>query len=290
MAQRMNSAPPGALYAQNLPLVDTDIRPLAPLWEEKLRSFEQSTDLGVWPLLQKVQVIAGMRERLLNPFKVNQGGQPFCGPTALLFELVRQEPERYIEICRSLFERGHFRSTNQTIHATERLRNSPGEFRMGQADWLVLATLRDAENILFAVDPAAPEFVRNLSGMTKSWEMVGWAREVLGYRKVSYRHAYVMGDVQALREAQRAIDRGGVAFMLITAENFLKKSDLKVTFPNHWIVLLDSSKLPRRNLLPWQKDNQPNLEFEVYSWGRRYQISLPERTFDDHFWGVVIAE
>lgn len=295
--QRINSAAPGTVYAQALPLNPADSRELTPLLQERLQAFERSPAPGVWPLLTKAQVIQGVRDRLVNPFKVNQGGQPFCGPTAILFELVRQQPERYLEICQSLFEQGWFQAKTQRITTTERLRKSPGEFRMGQADWLVLAALRDAENSLFPVDPGAPEFVRNLSGITKSWEVVGWAKEVLGYQRVVYRHAYLLGDVQALREAERAIDAGGAAFMLITAENFLTRSKLPVTFPNHWVVLLGNAVLPNQLGQLGQRvgrlfgDRKPSLElqFEVYSWGRRYQVKLPEPVFDDHFWGVVIA-
>ncbi|MDF0554529.1 hypothetical protein [Kamptonema sp. UHCC 0994] len=34
--------------------------------------------------------------------------------------------------------------------------------------------------------------------MTKSWEMMGWVREILGYRDVKYRHGYLIWDVSAL--------------------------------------------------------------------------------------------
>jgi hypothetical protein len=59
-----------------------------------LDSFEKSTQPGVWPNLDKKTIIADMRSRLADPFQVNQGGQPFCGPASILFELVRKQPLR----------------------------------------------------------------------------------------------------------------------------------------------------------------------------------------------------
>jgi hypothetical protein len=44
---------------------------------QAIDNFEQSTQAGVWTNLDKKVVIADMRSRLADPFKVNQGGQPF---------------------------------------------------------------------------------------------------------------------------------------------------------------------------------------------------------------------
>jgi hypothetical protein len=52
----------------------------------------------------------------------------------------------------------------------------------------------------FNIEVEAPDIIRNLSGMTKSWEMKGWTREVLGYRKVKYIHTYIFGEYEALNE------------------------------------------------------------------------------------------
>ncbi len=282
--------PPTSLpYGKPLKLTPTDRRPLTPEIEQRLQRFVESTKTGVWPHLEKEKLIQQMGDRLRNPFAVSQGGQPFCGPTAILFELLRQQPIRYIEICQDLFERGFFQTQTKSIAATERLRNSQGELRIAEAEWLLLATLRDAENRIFQVDPSAPEFIQQLSGITKSWEMVGWAKEVLGYGRVRYRHAFVLGDVSALRWAERSLRRGGVAFLLITADGLLKSQALTVTVPNHWIVLLGNVQVTGPRALWWWRSNR-QISFEIYSWARRYGIEVPELEFEDLFWGVVTAE
>ncbi|MEO0490658.1 MAG: hypothetical protein AAFZ49_14035, partial [Cyanobacteria bacterium J06659_2] len=189
---------------------------------KELKAFERSPFQGVWPHLDKQEILEDMRSRLHNPFNVNQGQQPFCGPASILFELVRKQPLRYVQMCRKLFEMGGFQAKTEWIQTSEALRQaSQGNLRMGQADWMVLSTLRESENRIFPVEPNAPEVVRNLAGMTKSWEMKGWIREILGYDNVTYRHTYLLGDLSAMKQAQAAIDAGGVAFGLITAEGML---------------------------------------------------------------------
>lgn len=55
-----------------------------------LAEFEKSNTPGVWSNLDKNQILADMRSRILDPFQVNQGGQPFCRPTSIFFELVHR--------------------------------------------------------------------------------------------------------------------------------------------------------------------------------------------------------
>ncbi|MBD1940815.1 hypothetical protein H6F50_00385, partial [Coleofasciculus sp. FACHB-712] len=44
--------------------------------QQAIADFEQSSAPSVWSSLDKQQVIADMRSRLIDPFQVNQGGQP----------------------------------------------------------------------------------------------------------------------------------------------------------------------------------------------------------------------
>lgn len=276
-------------YGKPRGLRSGDWRSLDASLTQRLERFADSDNAGVWPHLDKAKLLRQMRERLRNPFRVAQGKQPFCGPAAIVFELLRTQPLRYIEICQALFEQGKFRAARKTIEAPERLRHSQGEIGIAEADWMLLATLRDAENRLFQVDPNAPLFIQQLSGITKSWEMMGWAKDVLGYRKVRYRRAFLFGDVGAMRWAERSLRRGGVAFLLVTADGLLKKQPMPVTVPNHWIVFLGHLEV-EGNRVPWIGRSNRQLKLEIYSWARRYGIDVSEREFEDLFWGVVIAE
>lgn len=247
--------------------------------EALLLEFEQSIAPGAWPFLDKATIISELRARIHNPFLVSQGGQPFCGPASVLFELVRKQPQRYIEICRSLFLVGGFHSVSQYIASSEPLRHSSfGNLRMGQADWMVLATLRDVETRLFPVEPNAPNVIRNLAGMTKSWEMKGWIREILGYTNIQYCQAYLTNDLEALNAAAVTIQAGGVAFALITAEGMLSDKPPLVPFPSHWIALLGNVVIQAEAI-----------EFDIYTWSKQMRLKMELGEFKKYFWATITA-
>jgi hypothetical protein len=244
-----------------------------------LEAFEASIVPGAWQFLDKATVIGEMRDRLSNPFAINQGGQPFCGPAAVLFELVRKQPERYVELCQNLFAIGGFHSQNHYIAASDELRAaSTGNLRMAQVDWMVLATLRDAETQLFPVEPNAPDLIRNLAGMTKSWELIGWVKEILGYQQVDYNHAYLLNDLSALQKAETAIAHGGVAFSLITAEGLISH-EWVIPAPNHWVTILGNVEA-----------NDDRTAFDIYTWSKQVRIDIDTPTFRKYFWLTVTTE
>ena len=252
-----------------------------------LTAFQQSDQPGVWPHLDKGKIVAEMRSRLKNPFTVNQGQQPFCGPASILFELILKFPLRYVEMCRNLYEYGYFHSRARQINASENLRqSSQGNLRMGPADWMVLATLRESENLIFPVEPSAPTIVRNLAGMTKSWEMKGWVREILGYPNVKYRHTYILRDLKALRQAQEVIESGGVAFALITATGLLGKQDAKVTVPNHWVTIAGNVNIKKGT---FGRHDSGHVNFDIFTWAQKMHVDAKEGIFEDSFWGVVLG-
>jgi hypothetical protein len=124
---------------------------LDPAVYSAIANFEKSNVPGVWATLDKNQVLADMRSRLADPFQVNQGGQPFCGPASILFELIRKQPLRYVQVCQSIFETGGFQGQTTRIKASQTLVKSRGRLRLSQADWMVLATLREAENSILTL-------------------------------------------------------------------------------------------------------------------------------------------
>jgi hypothetical protein len=240
-------------------------------------NFEQSTAPSAWVSLNKTTLIAELRARVSNPFQINQGGQPFCGPASVLFELIRKQPERYIQLCQSLFERGGFQCKTRWIQASEKLQQNPDQnFRMEQIDWMVLSTMRESENLLFSVEPNAPELIRNLAGMTKSWELKGWVEEILGYSQTDYHHAYLLSDFNAFNASIATLQNGGIACLLITAEGMLSDNPPPIPFPSHWVTLLGNAEVTRDRVM-----------FDVYTWSKIIRVDLNVADFKKYFWASV---
>jgi hypothetical protein len=247
--------------------------------EEAIAAFEGAIAPKVWDFLDKTTVINDIRARVNNPFLVSQGGQPFCGPATILFELVRRFPVRYVEMCHTLFVTGGFNGQTQFISASEQLRHaSRGNLRMGQADWMILATLREKENLLFPVEPNAPDIVRNLAGMTKSWELKGWIKEILGYSQVKHDYTFLMNDIPAMTQAANVLQSGGVAFALVTAEGMLAGQPPLIPYPSHWVSLLGNISVQR-----------DSVTFDIYTWSQKMRLQLDPSSFKKNLWAIVTA-
>jgi len=242
--------------------------------------FEQSPTPGIWPAIQKPQLLEEMRSRVQDPFQVDQGHQPFCGPAALVFELLRHNPVKYVQICRNLYQLGGFSTTTHWISPQPSLIADQGNPRMPLTDWMVLATLRESENLIFPVQTYSIEIVRNIAGMTKPWEMQGWIAEILGYRNTQFAATLFTGSRQIIQKAAEVINSGGVAFALVTSPGLLYGDPPLVPLPGHWISLLGnvSTQTPDR------------LSFDTFTWARKMHVDVAESRFRSHFWGIVTGQ
>jgi hypothetical protein len=264
-----------------------------PSLDRQLAKFARSSQAGVWNYLDKRQIISDIRDRLIDPYQIQQGEQPFCGPAAVVFELIRKQPDRYIDICQSLYEHGSFEGYTKKIKVAGRLCRSYGNLRMAQADWMLLATLRDCANTIVPVHPKAPKLIRELGGITKPWEISGWVRELLGYTQTKSHPTPISGEFRALQEADNTIKSGGVAFALINSQGLLGNNSFLASrfhrvYPNHWVTILgDISIEPPTKIA---KNKQSRVKFDIYSWGRKIHVNTNKTTLEDFFWGVTVGK
>lgn len=263
-----------------------------PSLDEQLAKFARSTQTGVWKHLDKSQIISDIRDRIRNPYQLQQGEQPFCGPAAVVFELIRKQPERYIRICQSLYEQGSFEGYSKKFVAAGRLCRSYGNLRMAQADWMILATLRDCANTIVPVHPKAPKLVREIGGITKPWEISGWTRELLGYTHAKSHPTPIAGELRALQSATKTIESGGVAFALINSQGLLGHNSFLASrfhriYPNHWVTIVDSISIESPTKIA--KNGHNRIKFDIYSWGRKIHVNTDTATIKDFFWGVTIG-
>ena len=264
-----------------------------PSLEAQLDKFARSTQTGVWTHLDKRQIISDIRDRIIDPYQIKQGEQPFCGPAAVVFELIRRQPDRYIQICQSLYEHGSFEGYSKNFVAAGRLCRSYGNLRMAQADWMILATLRDCANKIVPVHPKAPKLIRELGGITKPWEISGWIRELLGYTQSKSHPTPLSGEFQAIQAANSTIESGGVALALINSQGLLGNNSFLAArfhriYPNHWVTIVSNILVESPTKI--SKHSHSRIEFDIYSWGRKIHVSTNPATIKDFFWGVTLGK
>jgi hypothetical protein len=251
--------------------------------EEAIARFAESARPGVWPHIPKAGLIRDIRNVVADPFVIKQEGMPLCGPAAILFELAARHPERYVAICQELYETGKFQARTKEIRPSTTLRNSAVAAGLTSADWMLMATLRDVENALFPVEAGSGEFVM---GFHTPWEMKGWTSELLGFDDVEYTSTYFYGEFDAMREAERARNAGGVAFLMINGAMCGNDAPL-VGYPDHWVSFLGGLKIDEG---VWYKHDSGHIWFDCYSWGDTKHIDLGEGPFEDYMWGVVTGK
>lgn len=246
------------------------------LVQQEITLFEQSTSAGKWSHIPKAELIADIRKTIANPFNVQQVNTPLCGPAAIVFELVRKQPKRYVQICRQLWETGKFQARTETIEPSDTLLNSSvkGEGnKISLADWMLMTALRDTANLIFDVDSNSGNFVM---GLALPGEMRGWTFELLGYDTVDFISTYTFGEIDAMQTAQKLWVAGGVAFLMIDADLLHNKA--AGIIPNHWIVFLGGLTL---------NNISDELNFQCYSWGNTFSVSKKQDDFEDYLFGVV---
>lgn len=253
--------------------------------QEAMDRFRNSNVPGKWLFITKTDLLNDISRTISRPLYVNQGSTPLCGPAAIVYELVCKQPARYIDICKELYETGKFKGKTKTFEPSSALKRSRlrSANRISTADWMLMATLRDTANEVFDVTSDSNNFVM---GISTPWEMKGWTSEVLGYGNVDWESTYVYGEFEAMRQAKRARDRGGVAFIMCHSA-MVGGSSATIDYPNHWITY--DSRLHIDEGV-WYRHDSGHIKFRSYTWGRLVDVDLDEGKFEDCMFGVVTGK
>ncbi len=268
----------GAHYTLTYSVVDRPDITAEDLASFAAEQFEQSERGGLWAKISKKALAENLRERRQSALEIDQERSNFCGPTSIVYELARTQPRRYIELSRQLYETGGFWSRTKRVEATEKLMADDIGQKMDPADWMLIATMRNAENTLFKVEAAAKGLVSGLQGMTHPWEIKGWAEEILLKEDVEVDTCFVAGELDAIKAGHAAWEAGGSAFILLNMA-ILKSGERDLPpWPDHWVVYQGGLEI-----------DDDRVAYNVYSWGRIIELDLTRKRFEKSLFTVVTA-
>ena len=244
--------------------------------ELAIDDFEKSPKKGLWTQLKKADLISGLKERGADPYAVNQRMTLFCGPASIIFALIRNDAVRYVRICQQLFENGSFGpplTRKKTFTASKDLLAEPPDGNTHPIDWMLAATLRESENLLF---PATYK----LGQLTLDGAMNDWATELLlNHKAAETTTCYLYGEMGALQKAQEAVKKGGVAFLLI--DSAMLGQGIIVHVPTHWIALVEP--------ITFTKGSPDRIRFYCYTWTYHWSVDEEEAKILNNIYGVVTA-
>ncbi|MGV8123186.1 MAG: FG-GAP-like repeat-containing protein [Candidatus Xenobiia bacterium LiM19] len=253
----------------NLADDDKKLKALAALME-----FNYSKNSEKFSKINKYNNLIGeIKARIKNPTVMYQADQSLCGPVAIIVALALKNPERYVHMCREMYEKGTFSAYGETIKPGSHLYTAPVPQGMPHVDWMLAASMRDYENEILDFDEDD-----KVAGMTGPQAMTHWMKSILGCANPAYVSTYTSGEKSALKEAGDAINNGCVAAVMVDhcfLPNAKKASE--VNHPTHWVLLLDVEAVGSI------------VKFDIFTWGKVMHVELGTDAFEDLFWGVVFG-
>jgi len=252
-----------------------------------------------------------LMDRIHDPWKIDQGGTPLCGPAAFMYCIAKDRREDYVRYVLDLAEHGVGKlGNNLTVTPSMVCRNAPPDEKIDPVDWVALASLRDSANSFLPMDGPDSE----TAGITMGGAMVDWFRATGWFpggvgKAIKYNWSQPVDELHDIDRHRRPeplvnlcgidprVSGGGHVCLLIrfqilnntppvSERNRLKpsgKSKKWYGFPNHWVVLEGHIGLTH-SATPDQM-----LNFKVWSWGGMKTIKMPVRQFLPYYYGYVSA-
>lgn len=283
------------LGTRNTPAVDRAIA-LA-------KAFGKRAGGGTFKQLVRQKIANGLVKRLENPDSFDQGQTWLCGIATFVRVWAFDHPVEYVTLAIDLFEKGsgklvgHAKYAGKTITPSAELKASPpaklsNNDDFDHADWIVLASIREAFNDVF--NYSADEGVFRI----KAWNFpsdVEREFKAAGYTRVVNKAANGVGGggFQNLSEAADLYERDWRVILLINSRLLGTKDEVgsigAINHSNHWVGLNSSIVVNTFG------NNAMVYPFEVYSWNRLVTVPtwkkpLPFATLDKSYFGFVAGK
>lgn len=244
--------------------------------ESVIASFASGSGRGAFPNLSRDQVLLGIRNRLANPDKIDQGDASLCGPASFLYCLIKDYPETWVTYVTQMYLKGSARIHGLEVKPSRDCLNAnPSGIK--PVDWVALASLRDSENTFFDYQASSNE----VGGITMPGTMASWF-EKAGYMQVNNdTNLFFTKGADSLKTALGLAAQHRRVCMLINARMIANKGGKSGFFStaNHWVVLQDGAGI---------SGGQASLN--IWSWGESHTHGFRDagRVLTNHY-GYVSA-
>jgi hypothetical protein len=270
---------------------------------QRIDHLRKGSGPGMWLHLHRTRVADELHDRVEDPTKIDQGQVGLSGPAAFMQDLATDDPEAYARLAQELFEQGHahlFRAANRRagakfINPDEDLRTYPIPFDpagkdtyIPEADWLVLASLRQAydhwswwnwEHFYQALPTEGGTYAKDIEQLFKD---TGYTK-VINSTGESHWH-----NQNSATQASQYVAQGYRVYLQINADllvpmaPFSGKDEL-----NHAVGLISpitvgppSAVGPPRAVGPSSAVGPSTVQFKIFTWGKA--LTIPLRQADRH--------
>lgn len=250
----------------------------------KVAAFRAGKGGGKFKHLSRKSVADGLDVRIDKPEKVNQGYSSLCGPSALVYQVARDQPEAYAQFAVDLYEKGRGRIGKLSVEPGSDCRNYnlPASSGMEAVDWLTLASIRDSENFFFDYQ----SYKDTGAGITMPGDMEDWMKAA-GYQDiVEETNVYFCKDRENAQKASDLFKKGYKVSLFIAAKMLQakgKKKKFGSVTPDHWVVLESTIKLTKKAV-----------QLKIFTWGEHRLVpqkgTLTQDDFLDNYYGFIACK
>jgi hypothetical protein len=245
--------------------------------------FEASGGQGSWPFISKEDVVRGARERLGDPSKIDQGSSSLCGPTSLLYSVIKKNPEAYASYIMHLYNGGYARIGSLEVKPRSDTRNyKVPRDKIHPVDWMGLASLRDSENLALSYSSVEDE----AAGITMPGTLAEWFKKA-GFASVRNVTNLLLTKSRSDIEAADSLRQQGYRVCLFINADMLEftTQNNKSILPDHWVVLSGPVRFIAGD----------RISLTVFTWGEGLRPvpkagTLSVSAFLNNFYGYVAAK
>jgi hypothetical protein len=244
-----------------------------------------------WPNLDRDEVGVGMLLRIAKPGLLRQGAANVCGPAAMLFSLLEDNPGAYAQFAIALYEKGKANMGKDSVEPRSRVRQySPPSGSIDPVDWLTMASMRDSENWFLSFDSVKDNVRVNFAAATTPMEMAWWFTRA-GYSDVREDANFVghQRDTRNMERATQLFNAGYRVCLLIdyqmVDDGTQSQSGSAILLDRHWVALTS----PIRQI-------GGKVNMTIFTWGKgdTYQVPqkgvLTQNDFLMNYYGYVAAK
>jgi len=243
---------------------------------------ESAGGQGSWPFIDRQDVVDGARVRLGDAGKINQGTSSLCGPSSLLYSLIKKKPEAYASYISQLYSNGSAKIGSLDVKPSSDTRNyKVPKDKIHPVDWMGLASLRDSANSALKYSSVDDE----AAGITMPGTLADWFTKA-GFTGVKNVTNVLFTKSRSDIEAADALRRQGYRVCLFINGDMLKVAtqNNKSIIPNHWVVLS----------APVNFFEGERITLTVFTWGNGTRAvpltgDLSLSSFLNNFYGYVAA-
>jgi hypothetical protein len=259
---------------------------------------------NIWLNLCRNKVADGLENRIYFPNNLSQLNTNVCGVAAFVRQWIKDDPVGYAWLGISLFENGNGyvgrgKYHGKDLRPSKELKSSRVPERknkdntiteMNHADWIVMASIREAFNDVF--DYSANEGIFAIRAWNFPSEVVATFKAA-GYSNIVDDTDW--GNTQgivSLQEASRKFqDKWRVVLLINTRMLDDAKLDTQAAFPtsDHWIGL--QSAIP----VTLAGSEYRVSKFKVFTWGKERMVpekltSVSLEAFLKNYYGYIAAK